>query len=470
CSWSSCFFLGLHARFLKAEFPLIAVCRFVEPPLLKVAFKIELESGLKVWNACTVGELQGRAGFIHCLRLTLYRPRDVLALLNEAFFLAQRAGHLQIMAANVEATAETISQNRLDDLQKEYSAILPSLSRHISLFRDKAPERNVVEVTGVIEALIDGGSSDTLVQQDFYILEDAKSVIRGLYSIGFLGIREPSTGRIVFCHDGRAPDREFSVGDAVLVHPCYWMALNCTRQDQDIGPDRAEDIYDEYDIEVASETPDIRRRKITHLISQLEAIPEGPQGDSDYESWCHKALRICFAKSLRNVELKPNRLARQRRDVVATNLGERGAWKRIRDDYGTRQVCFEVKNYKGISAADYQQIQSYLGGEYGRLAFAVTRDDSVDLFAGRDVEWVRDMYMKHKILVIKLTGTYLKKLLHKLINPSRHDDVDDAVHKILDTYTRLYLEGQTMRDALSEKRISRKKKRKLIAGQVVSAV
>jgi hypothetical protein len=350
---------------------------------IKIAFEVNEDAPYRIWNACVGTDLRGSEGFSKCLRLTLYRPRDVLALLNEGFYKAQRDGHTHLALAHIDGTAQGISQNRLDDLFKEYSAILPGLEQYVMVFRGGNPERTVADVSAGLDEMFLQGSDDPRIQQDLFILEDAKAVLRGLYSVGFLGVRDSPKDRFVFCHDGRAPDREFRVGDSVLVHPCYWMALNCAKTDMDAA--QAEDIYDEYDIEVSSETPDIRKRRIETLRAQLEEIPEGTEGDDAFEAWCHKAIRICFAKSLRNVELKPNKLARQRRDVVGTNLGEQGAWKRIREDYGTRQVVFEVKNYKGLSAADYQQIQSYLGGEYGRLAFAVTREDTVDLYANRDV-------------------------------------------------------------------------------------
>ena len=135
--------------------------------------------------------------------------------------------------------------------------------------------------------------------------------------------------------------------------------------------------------------------------------------------------------------------AKFQRDVVGTNLGEGSAWSRIYQDYGTRQVVFEIKNYVGLKAADYQQVQSYLSGEYGQLGFVVTRDESIDLLKGKDVDWVRQMYSNHNVLIIKLTGKHLSKLLDKLRNPQKHDAVNNALHKLLDTYTRLYIEGQT---------------------------
>jgi hypothetical protein len=426
---------------------------------LKIAFSIEEDSSQRIWNHCTSGELQGLRGFARSLQLTLYRPRDLLALLNEALYTAGKSHQAQLELRHLESTAKEISQHRLDDLQKEYEAILPSLRVYISVFQGGSPELDVAELTATIEALLVEGSQNPAIQQDFLILEDAKAVIRGLYSIGFLGVRDSISGKYVFCHDGRAPNREFAVGDKVLVHPCYWMALNCTKNQLDA--EQAEDIYDEYDIEVSSETPSIRDLKINQLILQLDTIPEGSDGDGAFEAWCRKAVRICFAKGLRNVELKPNKLARQRRDVVATNLASEGVWRRIYEDYSTRQVIFEVKNYKGIAAADYQQVQSYLTGEYGKLGFIVTRDETVDLYSNRDVEWVRELYMTHQVLVIKLTGKYFTKLLYKLRFPRRLDDVNDALHKLLDTYTRLYLAGQTKAAAIEEKRRKKKAERAL---------
>lgn len=333
---------------------------------LKIAFNIAEDSDLRIWNSHAADELRGLAGFARCLQLTLYRPRDLLAILNEAFYVAGKEHQTRLALRHLEATARAISENRLNDLQKEYDAILPGLHSYISVFQGQNPELEVAHITHLIENLLSGGSQDSLIQQEFLILEDARAVLRALYSVGFVGVRDATTGKFIFCHDGRAPDREFQVGDKVLVHPCYWMALNCTKNH--LTSEEAQDIYDEYDIEVSSETPAIRNAKIAALILQLEKIPIGPDGNTNFEAWCHKAIRICFAKSLRNVELKPNKLARQRRDVVATNLAEHGVWKRIHADYGTRQVTFEVKNYQGLKAEDYQQVFSYLTGEYGRLA------------------------------------------------------------------------------------------------------
>ena len=408
---------------------------------LQQAFRLKQEPTAKIWNACVAGDLKGRDGFLKCLQHTLYRPRDLLALLNQAFYHASKNAQLKIVGDNVEVAARMISRTRLDDLRKEYEAILPGLPSYLAAFHGREPDLTVDVTLGLLTATMEAGSLDSRIQQEFYILKDPWDVLRALYSIGFLGVQDKSAGAFVFCHDGRAPDRKLTTPDRVLIHPCYWMALNCVHGEME--QDQVEEIYDEYDIEVSSETPEIRNAKIQELTNTLAAIPMGVAGAKQFEDWCHAAVRICFAKGLRNVELKPNRGATSRRDVVATNLGESGAWRRIYEDYGTRQVTFEVKNVETLSAADYQQVLSYLGGAYGRVAFVVTRSETEELHKGRDVEWVRDLYAAHNVLIIKLTGRFLSGQLRKLRNPQKHDAVDDSVHRLLDTYARLYVVGQT---------------------------
>ncbi|MBI3894333.1 MAG: ATP-binding protein [Acidobacteria bacterium] len=424
---------------------------------LKIALSIHEESSQKVWNLCTTEDLKGMPGFLKCLQLTLYRPRDLMALLNDAFYLAGKQGQMHLSLPHIDGTAKAISENRLRDLQKEYEAIIPGLEEYIGAFKGMPPELGIAEITPFLEQTLAKGSENSLIQQDFLILDDAKTLTRALFTIGFLGAQDTLTGSFVFSHDGRTPDREFNSGDKILIHPCYRMALNCAKTH--LEPGEAEEIFDEYDIEVSSETPAIRNAKISQLIQQLEQIPIGNDGDGLFEVWCHKAIRICFAKGLRNVEIKPNKQANTRRDVVALNLGEGNFWNRILQDYGARQVIFEIKNYQDLKADDYYQVLSYLTGEYGRLAFVVTRDDTVDLYSKRDVEWVRSLHAEHKVLIVKLTGKYFSKLLYKLRNPQRHDEMNDALHKILNTYTRLYLAGQTKTEAREEKRHRRKHQR-----------
>ena len=405
-------------------------------------------------------EMSGHAGFKRCLQHTLYRPRDVLALLNDAFFLASKrqSNRPRMVRHDIESAARQISITRLDDLRKEYDAILPGLPVYTAAFNGKNAAVSAGEAHKLLAETLAQGSDQPRQQQEFDILNKPEDVLRGLYSVGFIGVRDSVSGSYVFCHDGRAPDREFVEPDGILIHPCYWMALNI--EGSELSPYDAEEIYDEYDIEVSSETPKIRKSKISDILDSLDEIPSGSDGASGFEAWCESAIRICFAKGLRNVQLKPNQAARLRRDVVATNLADGGSWRRIREDYGTRQVTFEIKNVGELNSADYHQMLAYLSGDYGRLGFFVTRAGTTELQKGPEVGWVREMYEKHNVLMIKLTADFLQKQLKRLQNPQKHDSVDDSIHSILDSYARLYVSGQAKLSRSKQNVIERRTKRR----------
>ena len=407
---------------------------------LRAAFELKAESNQRAWDRCTATDLQGQEGFKKCLQLTLYRPRDILILLNDAFYNAYRQNRTAIVLSDIDATAKSISANRLSDLHKEYEMIFPGLSNLTSLFFGRSPELNVDEAMNSIKTVLTRDNYSPEIQQDFAIFRRPEDQLRNLYSVGFIGVQDRGLNSFTYCHDGKQPDREFSQTDKILIHPCYWLALNLTKNS--LKPDEAEEINDEYEIHILSQTPELRAHKLGQMISGLEKIPLGNDGAILFEDWCVEAVRVAFAGKLRNVELHPNKTATQRRDIVGTNLSSTGAWKRIYDDYKSRQVIFEVKNYAKIGIEEYRQMLSYLSGEYGNLGFIITRDDSHNLVKGADLDHFLEMHNRHDKTIVKLTGRYLCTLLSKLRSPQKHDEPDHLINKLLDTYSRQYVSGQ----------------------------
>ena len=420
---------------------------------LKLAFKIEQEQSQKIWDRCTANELQGKDGFHKCLQFTLYRPRDLLSLLNQAFYLAARETRATIVLKDLETAAKAISTNRLEDLWKEYHRIFPTIEPATRAFANGNPEVSF----GAALQILDGVCASVVVAQTPEMAQEvailrADGLIRALYSVGFIGVHDTATNTFVFCHDGRNPDKEFIPADRILLHPCYWIALNLTKNALD--PGEAETINDEYEIQISSLTPKIRASRLGAQISQLNSIPLGHEGQTAYENWTLAVLKIVFAQHLGNLELHPNKDAIQRRDIVGTNLTSTPVWKRIREDYDVRQVIFEVKNYEALTSDDYRQTLSYLHDKYGSLAFIVTRDVDENLHKGHEIDWMREMYATHKVLIVKLPARFLTRVLSKLRNPEKHDTVDRLLNALLDTYERNYL----------SLKITRRSGRKILSG------
>ncbi len=415
---------------------------------LNVAFGLKLENTQKIWERSTANEgpnreLQGIEGFKKCLQFTLYRPRDLLSLLNQAFFNAGREGRKVIVLRDIEKTAKTISNNRLDDLKKEYSSIIPSLPNAVSMFEHGSPEMTFVEAAALMDELaraLRSTNAGRAAELDYAVLR-SDGVLRSLYSVGFLGTHDENSNTFTFCHDGRQPDREFVNGDRILIHPCYWIALNLSRDA--LLPEESEQINDEYEIKVTSATPKIRAQRIGSLIAELGSINEGAAHADDFEQWCLMAVQTVFAGHLSNVERKANGQAVQRRDIVGTNLANTTAWRRIETDYQVRHVVFDAKNYQGVGRDEYRQMSTYLNGPYGRLGFLITRDEDESLRAGAELDWVREIKTLENKLIIRLSYKFFQRLLGKLRNPEKHDVVDHALSSVLDTYERMYLSQQS---------------------------
>ena len=407
---------------------------------MRVAFGTNVENNIRVWNSFTARELKGKEGFRVALKLTLYRPRDILVLLNEAFLHANSQDRKEIILEDIDITAKTISSNRLSDLHKEYEIIFPALEEFTSSFHGLSPEIPVEKALSIVSKTLSNENLSKEKQQDIFLFENGTQVLHRLYSVGFIGIYNEKSSSYVFCHDGKDPDRDFKLDTRLLLHPCYWLALGTSQSELKL--DEAEDIHDEYDIEVSSVSVEQRNQRIGSLLQELSDIPEGKEGANAFEGWCLKTLKIIFAGTLNNIEMHPNKSGLQQRDIVATNMCESNLWRRIFEDYSSRQIIFEVKNFRELKGAEYRQINSYLCHEYGSLAFIITRDTTNNLRKHRELEWAKELYNGHKKIIIKLSSNFLEKHLSKVRSPKKHDAVEKELNHLLDTYIRNYFNSK----------------------------
>ena len=405
---------------------------------LRVAYKNDQENNTRLWNSYSARELRGRDGFKLALRLTLYRPRDILVLLNNSFLHAANQDRTEIILEDIESSAKSISENRLYDLHKEYESIFPALNLFTAAFTSGPSEISIKNAQSIIDVILSRDDHDIVVQRDIAIFENSIQVLQRLYGIGFIGIFDEKASSFLFCHDGRDPSKEFLYNSKLLIHPCYWLALNLSKKTLDL--DQAENIFDEYDIEISAISDEQRQARVGQIIEEIKDIEHGQSGCHSFEEWSLKVIKLIFAGALSNVELHPNKNGRQQRDIVATNMAAVPVWKRIFQDYGTRQVVFEIKNYVDLNADEYRQMNTYLCNDYGRLGFIITRASDNNLEKGKELDWAQELYFNHgKKVVIKLSEKYLIKHLSKLRNPQKHDAANVELNKLIDTYIRQYL-------------------------------
>lgn len=406
---------------------------------LRVALSLKtLESPTKVWNRFAHRELSDREGFGRCLRHTLYRPRDIVVLLNCAYQNARRSERTEIVEADIDSAAASISQNRLEDLCKEYDKVLPGLRLFIFSFKGQPAQRSAATVVSGLEAVADASSYDSHESRDLVLFENGAEMFSALYSVGFIGVRDASTGHFMFCHDGTMVALGSLDGRAeTLVHPCYWKALDAV-----VTGDTSEvliQVNDEYSETTAEEPVELRLKRLGRLPEELSGIPSGMAGSKAYETWVLRAVRLLFSGELANIALHPNpHEALNQRDVVGTNMAGSDFWRRVHADYQTRQVIFECKNYAELKIDDFRQMLDYGAGEYGRFSIVVRRGVS-EALTDFEKERTKAAFYDHKRIVMVLPVPILTLCIRKLRTPKKYDYTDFTMSKQMDYLVRSVL-------------------------------
>jgi len=405
---------------------------------LRVAFGIEgIESDIKVWNRFAHRALQERDGFLACLHYTLYRPRDVIVLLNDAYASASRDGRDGIVESDIELSARRISQHRLDDLLKEYETVFPGLTLFVNQFRARPTQETVGTVVSMLNDATERADFSNPTARDFGIFESGSEIFSALYSVGFVGVQENGGVSYAFCHDGTASTlASVEPTRSVMVHPCYWKALDLRG---DTPPEGVMiKINDEYEARPSEELMNIRSSLLGEIYGALPRLPLGSDGSKQFEEWALRTAKVLFAGKISNFQLKPNSGATQQRDVVGTNLAADGFWRRIRDDYRTRQVIFEIKNYEELTPDDFRQLVSYLSGEYGEFGIIVSRGRTENP-SEPEKAWIRTMWSEQRKIVMIVPAESLARCVSKLRSPRKYDYTEDFLNKRMDHLVRSYL-------------------------------
>jgi hypothetical protein len=397
----------------------------------------EVESDGRVWNRFAALELKNLNGFRVCLNYTLFRPRDIIVLLNETYLQVQKNGRQQIIQSDIEVSSKQISKNRLSDLLKEYSSVFPGLELLVNIFLSLKASQTYGEIVSLLDSVIENENYEDIGASDFAIIGTGKEAFFALYSVGFIGLEREGSQLLHFCHDGSPAEIDANnIDQRCCVHPCYWKSLNI--QSEVLQEDIRIDLYDDIKPADTSDFADQRTRRIGQIVANLPQMRLGNDDASKFESWVLIAVKMLFSGKVTNPELHPNKDAIQRRDVVGTISTREGFWGAIREDYDVREIIFEVKNFGDMKIDNYRQALSYSGKNYGKFVIIVNRSESEQL-DNTERGWVKEFWDQHGVLIFSIPAPFLARCISKLRTKARFDYVEDKLDKRLAQYRRSYL-------------------------------
>jgi hypothetical protein len=372
----------------------------------------------------------------------LYRPRDILVLLNEAYLNARRDNREQIIESDIEKSATAISQYRLEDLCKEHDQVLPGLRLFVSAFRGQPALRLMGQVVDNLEEVAAMNDYSESASGDLMLFKNGDEMFSVLYSVGFIGLRDVLTGSYAFCHDGtmRALVSIESTRET-LVHPCYWKALDVSIEEE---PSTVVlQVNDEYAVIPDKESIELRLQRLGRLPEELGGIPVGHAGSREFETWVLRTVRVLFSGALSHIELKPNpSAALSQRDIVGTNTTQTTFWRRIYEDYKSRQIIFECKNYEELTPDDFRQVLDYSTGDYGNFILVARRGSNNvtnNLLTENEKDRTKSMFFEHKRIIMIAPTSLLSLCIRKRRSPKKYDYTEYIMSNHLDWIARSVL-------------------------------
>lgn len=394
-----------------------------------------VENDVRIWNLFAQRALKDRQGFSKCLQNTLYRPRDIMVLLNNANAIAARAGRDAIIENDVDQAATTISDERLTDLLKEYDIVLPGLRHFVQLFRGLPASQPYSDVVNMLDKAVHNSNTVEPTSRDFALFNSGSDAFFALYSVGFIGVRDEAGQSYRFCHDGASSNlNEFAREGLTLVHPCYWRSLNTTG---DLPAETLIEIYDDTVSQVAAGIGDIRTKRLGQIMGELPKTPFGTDGLREFADWTTRALKLLFAGEISNIEIQSTHV--EHADIVALNISKAtGFWSTIRSHYNCRRIAIIVCNDVEVDDRVLERVAEFDTSSFGNLQLIVTRQEREGLDDDTRMRVAR-LYQQHKRLAMLIPATILSRCISKQRAKHRQDYQDKEFTRRLETFEKSYL-------------------------------
>ncbi|WP_329498062.1 P-loop ATPase, Sll1717 family [Kitasatospora herbaricolor] len=355
------------------------------------------------------------------LQYCQHRPRDILIYTTHAVEAAQAAGHEKILIEDVQQARRRFSDNRFRDLGDEYSENYPRISIVLSRFYGLGTEYTFSGIESFVRKLINDVEVVQLCGSWLFNNSSPERFVRLLYDIGFVGIRaagKPPKFRALGPLDTSPPP----VSDTtdVLIHRCYWDALDLQDalvrtlpEDKEFGKiGIIEDLPGGLDWTEYAETLDL-------ALNSLRDLPMGHAGASDFEEIVGDVIKLCFFRSLSNVEPRSRDLdGRVIRDWIAANRASSGFWERMHSRYGASQVIWECKNYEELHADDFHQLGYYMNDVSGRLVVLAFRGEIKNSY----IQHIKRIAQNNRGFVLPLTEKDLMVFIRQARNGKIKED------------------------------------------------
>ncbi len=349
------------------------------------------------------------------------RPRDVLIYSKYAIEAAQRKLHQRVQIDDLQEARKVFSDNRLKELADEYADNYPQLQLVLARFYGLGRQFTIAGIEDFIRKLLVDTEVKQHCQEWIFKYTAPDLFIKLMYDIGFLGIKEGDALPIFRSSGPQAVGLPpIAQGTLVVIHPTYADALNL--QNSIVNSLAKVDLRE---AGLIGELPgavdlDEYQRQLVSLQENLKTLPHGPGASAQFEDIVGDVIKLCFYRSLTNVEAKSRTVDnRVIRDWVAANHTSEGFWQLVRQRYNATQVTWECKNYSDLEASDFQQTAYYINDKIGKFAVLAFRGTERKKHYFEHIRRIAD---KDNGIILLITQKDLEVFIRKAINGKSNEE------------------------------------------------
>ena len=354
------------------------------------------------------------------LRYCQERPRDVLTYVTYAIESAVGHGRPKVIQDDVVNASERFSTSKLKDLADEFTENYPNIQLVLELFYGLATEYTLGAIENFIQKLIVDKNVARYCKDWVYDVTAPHRFISLFYSIGFFGIKDNKEWTFKTTSGDAAFMPSIAAPTTVRIHPAYHAALHLRDV---LLPELSDDTI----LKVTGILEDLPQgitfddyhNKLRGMLNRLDSLPVGREGAGDFEELIGDLVKLCFFRSLTNVQPKVRNISGVViRDWIASNRAIAGFWEIVRTKYDATQVVWECKNYKELHADDFHQTAYYMNDVGGRFVVIVYRGDSDNSYL-RHVERIAK---DRKGFVLLLAEKDIKVFIRQALNGKVKED------------------------------------------------
>ena len=365
-----------------------------------------------------------------------YRPRDVLLYASTALGIAQAHQRNQIESQDLDEAQKSFSENRLKELADEYADNYPQLNVILTRFYGLGTEYTIGSIEDFIKKLLVDDEVKDACKAWIYTVTSPELLVQLLYNIGFWGVRQSESKIRYKSSEAENPGSLIlTFNSTVVVHPSY-------RDGLQLQPRVITSLGEDVSLKTAGLIADVPesfstityRAKLEDLSTELATLPVGRTTAAQFEELIGEVIRLCFFRSLYNVEAKVRNIDTTTvRDWIASNRAPVGFWAIVRDKYSATQIIWECKNYSDLKAEDFNQALYYLNEQSGRFMIMVCR--SASPLPQHVYDHVKRVFHQSKGLVLLLRESDIKTFLRQALNGKRSEqhlqDIFDNTERII---------------------------------------